>query len=69
MHWAIAFNICTPLLRNSGIRQGKGKKFVDFLWGKARNTGIPKGNEQKKLEFFRCKIWKLHEILEGLAHF
>ena len=43
LYWAIAFNICTspsPLLWNSGIRQGKGKKFVEFFWGKVRNTGI-----------------------------
>ena len=38
------------------IRQGKVEKIVDFLWGKDRNTGIPKGNEQKNFEFFRREI-------------
>ena len=45
--WAIAFNICTRLLRNSGIRQGKGEKIVDLLWGKVRNTGFLRGMSKK----------------------
>ena len=42
-------------MRNSGICQEKEKNVV-FLWGKVKNTGIPKGNEQEKFEFFRCKL-------------
>ena len=40
---------------------------MDFLWGKVRNTGIPKGNEIKKsVEFFQRIS---NRILEGSANF
>ena len=42
---------------------------MDYLWGKVKNTGNPKGKEPKNWEFLRGEIRKLHRIREGLADF
>ena len=53
------FQICFISIKNVtqgceyAIREGS-KEIKDFLWGKVRNTGIPKGNKEEKLQFFRC---------------